>query len=145
MFSPTKIDKMVPKLYNLWHLLNFNISILYQIANQELVDIRCSVYECSCIHLFVFWACFYFKMRFIKVFGLRWVSFSPKTVHVDNTLIVRFLIFSLFFSRFSFCICAITKHLKIVKTMQVSGIIICVEIAEWNIYTFIKQSFYTIN
>lgn len=29
--------------------------------------------------------------------------------------------------------------------MQVSGIMICVEIAEWNIYTIIKQSFYTIN
>lgn len=36
------------------------------------------------------------------------------------------------------------KHLKIFKTMQVSGIILCVETAEWNI-TVIKQSFYTIN
>lgn len=36
------------------------------------------------------------------------------------------------------------KHLKIFKTMQVSGIILCEETAEWNI-TVIKQSFYTIN
>lgn len=73
----------------------------------------------------------------IRCLCLRWVYFFlPQNIQCRQYIYCPILV--LFVSVW------LPKHLKIFKTMQVSGIILCVETAEWNI-TVIKQSFYTIN